>query len=250
MLHRLSSSTWYQSLFFKHSYSEICAQIMPPKSASAAAVIAPVTVSPPSSADPADTANAGNKRSGAPAVESSPKKFIRNIVNISIADWMARCPDGSPSGSTGTGNTYAVLLDTSPCQTVVTKKDQRKVAKKTIVIGDHTGKKAELTIWGNFAARSWTFPEGSVLLFKNLAFSSYYKDELQLKFADPDSAHELLITKAPDSLEVTKLLKTWFVVCSVWLYRSISDQLSGTAPAVFARRYLLTKFLRSPETTW
>lgn len=180
---------------------------MPPKIATPA-IAAPAAFSPPRTSESNDSESSGQKRSGAPVLES-PKKFIRNIVNVSISDWMARCPDGSPSGSTGSGNTYAVLLDTSPCQTVVTKKDQRKVAKKTIVIGDNTGKQAELTIWGNFAARSWTFPEGSVLLFKNITFSSYYKDSLQLKFADPDSAHELLISKAPETLDITKALKTW-----------------------------------------
>ena len=188
---------------------------MPPKpvqSAASSANIMSVAVSPPHGvAESTDPLLSGHKRPIGPVMDASPKKMVRNIVNITIAEWMERCPDGSPAGSTGTGNTYAVLLDTSPCQTVITKKDQRKVAKKTIIIGDHSGKKAELTIWGNFAARSWTFPEGSVLLFKNLAFSSYYKDELQLKFADPDSAHELLITKASEVLDITKTLKSWFV---------------------------------------
>jgi hypothetical protein len=147
--------------------------------------------------------------------------MVRNFFNVSISDWMDRCPDGSPAGLTGSGNTYAVILDHGPCQTVTTKKDARKVAKKTIILGDCSGKTAELTIWGNFAARSWTFPEGSVLLFRNLIFASYFKEKLQLKFADPDPAHEMLITKAPDFLDITKQLRTW-CAASVWLERRLT----------------------------
>lgn len=149
------------------------------------------------------------KRAGPPICDASPKRMIRNIVNISLSDWMLRCPEGSPPGMTGSGNTYAVILDHGPCETVTTKKDARKVAKKTIFLGDCSGKSAELTIWGNFAARSWMFPEGSVVLFKNLQFSSYFKNKMQMKFCESDPAYELLITKAPDALEITKQLRLW-----------------------------------------
>ena len=152
------------------------------------------------------------KRAGQPFCDASPKRMIRNIVNISLGDWMLRCPEGSPPGMTGSGNTYAVVLDHGPCETVTTKKDNRKVARKTIFLGDCSGKSAEVTIWGNFAARSWMFPEGSVVLFKNLIFSSYFKNKMQMKFCDSDPAYELLITKAPDTLEITKQLKQWCVI--------------------------------------
>jgi len=155
------------------------------------------------------------KRSAPVMCDSSPKRMIRNIVNVSISDWLERCPEGSAPGLTGSGSTYAVIIDMGPCSTVTTKKDCRKVAKKTILISDCSNKQAEITIWGNFAARSWTFPEGSVLLFKNLIFTTYYKNVLQLKFAEADSAHELLITKAPDSLDITKQLRTW------WVYNNV-----------------------------
>jgi hypothetical protein len=212
----LSESMNYRLFFFNHCITVCFIQNMPPK---AVHIVAPETLSPPPrSVDTVDSASSGQKRPNPPACDASPKKMIRNIVNISIADWMARCPDGSPTGSTGSGSTYAVLLEAEPCQTITTKKDQRRVAKKAITIGDNTGKTASVTIWGNFAARSWTFPEGSVLLFKNLTFASYYQDKLQLKFADPDAACELLITKAPDILDITKSLKAWFAHSCMFSY--------------------------------
>jgi hypothetical protein len=146
-----------------------------------------------------------------PIVESSPKKFVRNIVNVSLNDWMERCPDPSPMGCSGTGSTFAVIIEQMPTIVVTTKKDNRKVAKKTIIIGDVTGKQAEITIWGNFAARSWMYPEGSVLLFKNLRFSSYYLNKMQLAFADSDPVYEFVISKADESLDITLELKKWLL---------------------------------------
>jgi hypothetical protein len=180
--------------------------------------------------------SSGSKRSAPPLPDTSPKRIVRNIVNVSIQNWMERCPDGSPAGLTGSGNTYAVILEMGACVTVLTKKDQRKVAKKTIVLGDCSSQQAELTIWGNFAARSWTFPEGSVLLFKNIVFSSYYKSKMQLKFADADAAVELLITRAPDSLEITKQLRTWCVFssckCCIMAHKFIRYSASGTCKKI------------------
>lgn len=97
------------------------------------------------------------KKSAASSIDSpSPaKKFVRNVVNISIAEWMERCPDPSVAGSTGTGSTYAAVLCEMPTSTVTTKRDMKQVAKKTILIGDHSGKTAELIIWGQFACRAW-----------------------------------------------------------------------------------------------
>lgn len=215
----------------------------------AAAAPPSVAVSPPSGHE---SEQAGSKRPALPpALDASPKKMVRNIVNITLEEWMQRCPEGSPPGSTGSGNSYAVILDMGPCTTVVTKKDQRRVAKKTIVIGDCSGKEAELTIWGNFAARSWTFPEGSVLLFRNLTFASYYKDKLQLKFADPDAAHELLITKAPESLAITQSLKKWFVNrCFLFQFVFGLTVTLGTVAVKFARRFQSKKLRKSPETIW
>jgi hypothetical protein len=53
-------------------------------------------------------------------------------------------------------------------------------------------------------------PEGSVVLLRNLKFGSYYQNKLQLAFADSDQQLEWLISKADDSLVITKQLKSWF----------------------------------------
>ncbi len=97
------------------------------------------------------------KKSAASSIDSpSPaKKFVRNVVNISIGEWMDRCPDPSVAGATGTGSTYAVVLCEMATATVTTKRDMKQVAKKTILIGDDSGKTAELIIWGQFACRAW-----------------------------------------------------------------------------------------------
>jgi hypothetical protein len=98
-----------------------------------------------------------SKKSAAFANDSpSPaKKFVRNVVNISIGEWMERCPDPSVAGATGSGSTFAVVLCEMPTATVTTKRDMKQVAKKTILIGDDSGKTAELIIWGQFACRAW-----------------------------------------------------------------------------------------------
>jgi ssDNA-binding replication factor A large subunit len=83
--------------------------------------------------------------------------MMRNIVNVSIAEWMDRCPEGSVAGSTGSANTYAVVIEQHPVAIITTKKDQRRVSKKVIIIGDDSGNKAELSIWGTFATRSWMY---------------------------------------------------------------------------------------------
>ncbi len=97
------------------------------------------------------------KKAAVDAIDSpSPaKKFVRNVVNISIQEWMERCPDQSVAGATGSGSTHAVVLCEMPTATVTTKRDMKQVAKKTILIGDHSGKTAELIIWGQFACRAW-----------------------------------------------------------------------------------------------
>ena len=79
------------------------------------------------------------------------------VVNVSIAEWMERCPDPSVAGSTGTGSTYAVVLCEMPTTHVTTKRDMKQVPKKNILIGDDTGKVAELVIWGAFACRAWMY---------------------------------------------------------------------------------------------
>jgi hypothetical protein len=146
-------------------------------------------------------------------LDSSPKRItmVRNTVSVTASEWYHRCPDPSPKGTGGVGSSFLVVIEHFPAAIVTTIKDQRKVAKRTIVVGDDSGKTIDLTIWGNFAARSWTYPEGTILLIKNLKFSGYYKDQIQLVFADADPAHELLITKADESLDVTKRLKKWSV---------------------------------------
>jgi hypothetical protein len=77
------------------------------------------------------------------------------VVNVSIADWMERCPAQSVAGATGTGSTYAVVLCEMPTSHVTTKRDMKQVPKKNILIGDDTGKTAELVVWGAFACRAW-----------------------------------------------------------------------------------------------
>ena len=53
----------------------------------------------------------------------SPKRYIMKVTNISIAEWMERCPEQSVAGATGTGSTYAVVLCEMPTQHVTTKRD-------------------------------------------------------------------------------------------------------------------------------
>jgi len=85
----------------------------------------------------------------------SPKRYIMKVTNISIAEWMERCPEQSVAGATGTGSTYAVVLCEMPTQHVTTKRDMKQVPKKNILIGDDSGKTAELVVWGAFACRAW-----------------------------------------------------------------------------------------------
>ena len=49
-----------------------------------------------------------------------------------------------------------------------------------------------------------------MLLMRNLKFHQYYKDQLQLKFADAEPNYEMLISKADDTLDITKALKQWY----------------------------------------
>jgi hypothetical protein len=90
------------------------------------------------------------------AFESPTKKMVRNVVNISIERWKELCPEGSPSAFSGIGCTYCIIIEQQPAKMVVTKNDQRRVSKKSIIIGDDTGNEAELVMWGPLAARSWT----------------------------------------------------------------------------------------------
>lgn len=91
-----------------------------------------------------------------PAVgATSPKRFIMKVMNVTIDEWMQRCPDPSVPGATGTGSTYAVVLCELPTQHVTTKRDMKQVPRKNILIGDDTGKAAEIVIWGAFACRAW-----------------------------------------------------------------------------------------------
>ena len=85
----------------------------------------------------------------------SPKRYIMKVMNVSISDWMQRCPEQSVTGATGTGSTYAVVLCEMPTTHVTTKRDMKQVPKKNILIGDDTGKTAELVVWGGFACRAW-----------------------------------------------------------------------------------------------
>jgi hypothetical protein len=172
-----------------------------------------ISFSPPMHSDGGASSQSSKRTQSPGGVDSSPKRItmVRNTVCVSINEWLQRCPDPSASGTGGTGNSYVVVIEQLPTAIVITKKDNRKVSKKTITLGDDSGRSVDLTIWGNFAARSWMYPEGSILLIKNLKFSGYYKGQLQLAFADADPCHELLITKADESLEVTKKLKKWSV---------------------------------------
>ncbi len=86
---------------------------------------------------------------------TSPKRFIMKVINVTIEEWMQRCPDPSVPGATGTGSTYAVVLCELPTQHVTTKRDMKQVPRKNILIGDDTGKSAEIVIWGAFACRAW-----------------------------------------------------------------------------------------------
>jgi hypothetical protein len=85
----------------------------------------------------------------------SPKRYVMKIVNVSIGEWMERCPEQSVSGATGTGSTYAVVLCEMATMHVTTKREMKQVPKKNIMIGDDTGKTAELVVWGAFACRAW-----------------------------------------------------------------------------------------------
>jgi hypothetical protein len=109
--------------------------------------------SPLTSQEPVESPAPIKRSSSQP--DSSPKRMVRKLANVSISEWKERCPDGSPPGSTGSGSTYAVLLSQEPVTIVTTKKDQRRVSKKSITIGDQSGQTAEVSIWGLFAARSW-----------------------------------------------------------------------------------------------
>jgi hypothetical protein len=50
-----------------------------------------------------------------------------------------------------------------------------------------------------------------VLLLRNIKFNSWYKEKMQLGFAESDS-YDMNMRKADDNLEVTKRLKKWFSV--------------------------------------
>ncbi len=62
-----------------------------------------------------------------------------------------------------------------------------------------------------------------MLLMRNLKFHQYYKEQLQLKFADTEPNYEMLITKADDSLYITKELKQWFSHAGVAKILSIEE---------------------------
>ena len=53
------------------------------------------------------------------------------------------------------------------------------------------------------------YPEGTVLLLRNIKFNSWYKEKLQLGFADSDSL-DMNMSKADSNLDITKRLKSWF----------------------------------------
>ena len=53
------------------------------------------------------------------------------------------------------------------------------------------------------------YPEGTVLLLRNIKFNSWYKETMQLGFADSDN-YDMNISKADDHLDITKRLKIWF----------------------------------------
>jgi hypothetical protein len=58
---------------------------------------------------------------------------------------------------------------------------------------------------------------------RNLKFHQYYKEQLQLKFADAEPNYEMLIAKADDSLDITKQLKQWFSHAGVAKLLSIEE---------------------------
>ena len=173
------------------------------------------TLPPPLLSDGGSSSqSSASKRAQSPGEPvTSPKRItmVRNTVNVAISEWLLKCPEPSAAGTGGSGNSFVVVIEQFPTVIVITKKDSRKVSKKTIVLGDDSGKFVDLTIWGNFAARSWMYPEGSILLIKNLKFTGSYKGQLQLAFADPDPNHEMLISRADESLDITKKLKKWSV---------------------------------------
>ena len=49
-----------------------------------------------------------------------------------------------------------------------------------------------------------------MLLLRNLKFNQYYKEQLQLKFDGNEPNYEMLISKADDSMDITKQLKKWY----------------------------------------
>jgi hypothetical protein len=227
------------------------AAVSPPSQALAISDPAEVVAMIPAVASPSAPAAAASVESASPSKrtqspggpDASPKRLtmVRNTINVSIDEWLHRCPDPSPTGTGGSGNSYVVVIEQYPTVIVVTKKDSRKVSKKSITLGDDSGKTVDLTIWGNFAARSWMYPEGSVLLIKNLKFTGYYKGQLQLAFSDPDPCHEMLISKADESLDVTKKLKKWSVDCVQMLVILSSFLSTGTAPAQTSRSSVSVK---------
>lgn len=62
-----------------------------------------------------------------------------------------------------------------------------------------------------------------MLLMRNLKFHQYYKEQLQLKFADNEPNYEMLIAKADDSLDITKSLKKWFSIAGVTKLLTIEE---------------------------
>ncbi len=62
-----------------------------------------------------------------------------------------------------------------------------------------------------------------MLLMRNLKFHQYYKEQLQLKFADNEPNYEMLIAKADDSLDITKSLKQWFSTAGVTKILTIEE---------------------------
>ena len=53
------------------------------------------------------------------------------------------------------------------------------------------------------------YPEGTVLLLRNIKFKGWFKNVMQLGFAESDS-YDMNMTKADDNLDITKNLRTWF----------------------------------------
>jgi len=110
------------------------------------------------------------------------------------------CAGGFAFCFSGIGCTYCIIIEQQPAKMVVTKNDQRRVSKKSIIIGDDTGNEAELVMWGPLAARAKReeiihfrvcavfqltiprHPEGSVVLLRNLKFGSYYPEQASAGF--------------------------------------------------------------------